>query len=151
MTIPDLLRGIQNQVKVERDSRIDRNSIATLPPLLHPVGQAPSDWGPGRRIPYRRKDDYIFADVPTFNSGSVEMEETMLSQADRLVGLDETSNISVIRRQFLVDKYLQHSAEVLKQCFRCFQRFGPDSIFFRVTGSPDPVNFPKGNPEDLRS
>jgi len=148
MTIPDLLRGIQNQVKVERDSRIDRNSIATLPPLLHPVGQAPSDWGPGRRIPYRRKDDYIFADVPTFNAGSVEMEETMLSQADRLVGLDETSNISVIRRQFLVDKYLQHSAEVLKQCFRCFQRFGPDSIFFRVTGSPDPVNFPKGNAEE---
>ena len=34
-TIPDILRGIQNQVKVERDSRIDRNSLATLPPILH--------------------------------------------------------------------------------------------------------------------
>ena len=34
----DILRGIQNQVKVERDSRIDRNSLATLPPILHPVG-----------------------------------------------------------------------------------------------------------------
>jgi hypothetical protein len=43
-TIPHLLRGIQNQVKVERDSRIDRNSIATIPPILHPVGQAPTDW-----------------------------------------------------------------------------------------------------------
>ena len=42
-TIPHLLRGIQNQVKVERDSRIDRNSIATIPPILHPVGQAPTD------------------------------------------------------------------------------------------------------------
>ncbi len=55
MTIPDLLRGIQNQVKVERDSRIDRNSLSTVPPIMHPVGQAPSDWGPGRMIPYRRK------------------------------------------------------------------------------------------------
>ena len=64
-TVPDLLRGIQNQVKVERDSRIDRNSLSTLPPLLHPIGQAPTDWGPGRRIPYRRKDDYHFADVPS--------------------------------------------------------------------------------------
>jgi hypothetical protein len=61
-TIPDILRGIQNQVKVERDSRIDRNSLATLPPILHPVGQAPTDWGPGRMIPYRRKGDLDFAD-----------------------------------------------------------------------------------------
>ena len=59
-TIPDILRGIQNQVKVERDSRIDRNSLATLPPILHPVGQAPTDWGPGRMIPYRRKGDLGF-------------------------------------------------------------------------------------------
>jgi ribosomal protein S8 len=147
MTIPDLLRGLQNQVKVERDSRIDRNSIATNPPLLHPIGQAPSDWGPGRRIPYRRKDDYVFADFPRYNEGSVEMEGTMLQQADRLVGLDEDPN-SIIRKQFLVDKYLQHSAEVLKQCFRCFQRFGPDSIYFRVTGAPDAVTFPKGNPNE---
>lgn len=147
MTIPDLLRGLQNQVKVERDSRIDRNSIATMPPLLHPIGQAPSDWGPGRRIPYRRKDDYVFADFPRYNEGSVEMESTMLQQADRLVGLDEDPN-SVTRKQFLVDKYLQHNAEVLKQCFRCFQRFGPDSIYFRVTGAPDPVNFSKGNPNE---
>ena len=49
-TVPDILRGIQNQVKVERDSRIDRNSLSTLPPILHPVGQAPSDWGPGRML-----------------------------------------------------------------------------------------------------
>lgn len=147
MTIPDLLRGLQNQVKVERDSRIDRNSLATNPPLLHPIGQAPSDWGPGRRIPYRRKDDYHFADFPKYNEGSVEMESTMLTQADRLVGLDEDPN-SVVRKQFLVDKYLQHTAEVLKQCFRCFQRFGPDSIYFRVTGAPDPVNFSKGNPNE---
>jgi hypothetical protein len=71
----------------------------------------------------------------------------MLQQADRLVGLDEDPN-SIIRKQFLVDKYLQHSAEVLKQCFRCFQRFGPDSIYFRVTGAPDAVTFPKGNPNE---
>jgi hypothetical protein len=148
MTIPDLLRGIQNQVKVERDSRIDRNSLATMPPLLHPIGQAPTDWGPGRRIPYRRKDDYVFADAPSYNEGSMEMEQTMLIQADRLVGLDQESEASVVRRQFLVDKFLQHHAEVLKMCYKCFQRFGPDSIFFRVTGAPDPVNFSKGSPDE---
>ena len=147
-TIPDILRGIQNQVKVERDSRIDRNSIATLPPILHPVGQAPTDWGPGRMIPYRRKGDLDFAPTPPSPVGSIEMEKTMEAQADRLCGLDETSQISQVRKQFLVDKFLQHSAEVLQMCYKCFQRFGPDSLFFRVTGSPDPVVFNKGTPDE---
>lgn len=30
-TVPELLRGLQDQVKVERDSRVDRNGLATLP------------------------------------------------------------------------------------------------------------------------
>ena len=147
-TIPDILRGIQNQVKVERDSRIDRNSLATLPPILHPVGQAPTDWGPGRMIPYRRKGDLDFAPTPPSPVGSIEIEKTMEAQADRLCGLDETSQISQVRKQFLVDKFLQHNAEVLQMCYKCFQRFGPDSVFFRVTGSPDPVNFDKGDPDE---
>ena len=147
-TIPSLLRGIQNQVKVERDSRIDRNSLATLPPILHPVGQAPSDWGPGRMIPYRRKGDLDFAPTPQYNNGSLEMEQTLTGLADRLVGLDEDSKISAVRQQFLVDKFLSHTAEVLRMAFRCFQRFGPDEIFFRVTGIPDPQVFNKGNPDE---
>ena len=147
-TIPDILRGIQNQVKVERDSRIDRNSIATLPPILHPVGQAPTDWGPGRMIPYRRKGDLDFAPTPPAPTGSIEIEKTMEAQADRLCGLDETSAISQVRKQFLVDKFLQHSAEVLNMAYKCFQRFGPDAVFFRVTGSPDPIEFNKGDPNE---
>ena len=147
-TLPSLLRGIQNQVKVERDSRIDRNSLATLPPILHPVGQAPSDWGPGRMIPYRRKGDLDFAPVPQYNNGSLEMENTLTSLADRIVGLDEDSRISAVRQQFLVDKFLSHTAEVLRMAFRCFQRFGPDEVFFRVTGIPDPQVFNKGNPDE---
>jgi len=62
--------------------------------------------------------------------------------------LDETSQISQVRKQFLVDKFLQHNADVLKMCYRCFQRFGPDSMFFRVTGSPDAQQFNKGNPDE---
>jgi hypothetical protein len=101
LTIPSVLRGLQNQVKVERDSRIDRNSLATLPPILHPVGQAPTDWGPGRMIPYRRKGDLDFAPTPPSPTGSIEIESTLLGLADRLVGLDEEGSISQIRKQFL--------------------------------------------------
>lgn len=147
-TIPDLLRGIQNQVKVERDSRIDRNSIATLPPILHPVGQAPTDWGPGRMIPYRRKGDLDFAPTPAYNSGSVEIEQTLQGIADKLVGLDEGTQMSTARLQFLTNKFLKHVAEVLNMAFKCYQRFGPESTFFRVTGVPDSMQMTKGNPNE---
>ncbi len=147
-TIPSVLRGIQHQVKVERDSRIDRNSLATLPPIMHPVGNAPKDWGPGRMVPYRRKGEFEFGPTPAYNAGSREIEQTMERQADALVGLDFDDPISQMRRQFLVDKFLRHTAEVLRLAYRCFQRFGPDSIFFRVTGSPDPQMFDKGNPDE---
>jgi hypothetical protein len=33
-------------------------------------------------------------------------------------------------------------------CFKCFQRFGPDSVFFKVTGAPDAQTFDKGNPNE---
>ena len=147
-TVPSVLRGIQNQVKVERDSRIDRNSLATLPPILHPVGQAPTDWGPGRMIPYRRKGDLDFAPTPPSPTGSIEIEKTLTDLADRLVGLDEGSSISQVRQQFLVDKFLSHTAEVLRMAYKCFQRFGPDEVFFRVTGVPDPQVLNKGNPDE---
>ncbi len=65
-----------------------------------------------------------------------------------MVGFDYDDPISQIRRQFLVDKFLSHTAEVLRMSYRCFQRFGPDSIFFRVTGSPDPQTFDKGSPDE---
>ena len=144
-TVPDLLRGIQNQVKVERDSRVDRNSLATLPPIMHPIGQAPTDYGPARMIPYRRKGDLEFGPTPPAPNGSIEIEQTLETQANALVGLDVENPLSKVRRQFLVDKYLEHSANVLKMCFKCFQRFGPDNVFFKVTGAPDAVNFSKGD------
>ena len=147
-TVPEMLRGIQNQVKVERDSRVDRNSLATLPPIMHPIGNAPSDWGPGRYVPYKRAGEFQFGPVPQYNAGSVEMEQTMQQQADRLVGLDVESPLAQVKQQFLVDKFLSHSAEVLRMCYRCFQRFGPDQVFFQVTGVADPQQFNKGNPDE---
>jgi len=32
--------------------------------------------------------------------------------------------------------------------FKCYQRFGPDQMFFRVTGVADPMQFDKGNPDE---
>jgi hypothetical protein len=146
-SIAKTLRGIQFIVKTERDSRADRNSLATIPPIMHPPGDAPSDWGPGRFIPYRRRGDIVQAPSPSYDPGSAEMERVQQDQADRLVGLDN-GPLASVRRQFIVDKFLRHAAKVLRSAYRSFQRYGPDSVFFRVTGSPDPIELGKGDPDD---
>lgn len=149
VTVPELLRGLQWQVKVERDSRVDRNGLATVPPLLHPVGKPPTgEWAPGGRIGRMRREDFEFAPAPQYNPGSVEMEQTMLRSADGIMGLDVENPLSAAKRQFFVNKYLSHVRDVIKAAFKAFQRFGPDEVFFRVTGSADPMKFQKGSPDE---
>ena len=145
-SMAERLRGIQDIVKIERDSRVDRNSMATLPPIMHPVGNPPSEWGPGRRVPYRRGGEFQFGPVPQYNAGSHEIEKTLLELADRGIGLNAEDPLSASKRQFYVDKFLGHVQGVISLAFKCFQRFGPDEVFFQVTGQPEQQRFVKGDP-----
>jgi hypothetical protein len=147
-TFPDILRGAQLQIKTERDSRIDRASLATLPPIMHPAGRPPSEWGPGRRVPYRRLGEIAFGPTPPSDNGSMEVELSMAAQADRAVGLDLNSPISAVRQQFFVNKYLDHVKDVLGLAWKLFQRMGPDEVFFQVTGNPNPQTMTKGSPDE---
>jgi len=147
-TFSDILRGPQMQIKTERDSRIDRASMATMPPIMHPAGRAPSQWGPGVKVPYRRLGEVAFGPTPPADPGSERIEAQMVAQADRAVGLDMTNPISGIRQQFIVNKFLDHVKDVLAMSFKLFQRVGPDEVFFMVTGNPNPQTMGKGSPDD---
>ena len=147
-TFSDILRGPQMQIKTERDSRIDRASLATLPPIMHPAGRPPSDWGPGRRVPYRRLGEVAFGPIPPRDDGSVESELSMRSQADRAVGLDLQNPLSAARQQYYIGKFLDHVKDVLTMAWKLYQRMGPDEVFFQVTGNPNPQVMTKGNPDE---
>jgi hypothetical protein len=147
-TFSDILRGPQMQIKTERDSRIDRASLATLPPLMHPAGKPPSDWGPGRRVPYRRLGEIQFGPTPPVDNGSIEVEVSMIGQADRSVGLDMNNPLASMRQQYFVSKFLDHVRDVLNTAWKLFQRMGPDEVFFQVTGNPNPQVMTKGSPDE---
>jgi hypothetical protein len=147
-TFSDILRGSQMQIKTERDSRIDRASLATLPPIMHPAGRPPSDWGPGRRVPYRRLGEIAFGPIPPRDDGSVEAELSMRGQADRAVGLDLGNPLAVARQQFFIGRFLEHVKDVLSMAWKLFQRMGPDEVFFQVTGNPNPQVMQKGSPDE---
>lgn len=147
-TFSDILRGSQMQIKTERDSRIDRASLATLPPIMHPAGRPPSDWGPGRRVSYRRLGEIAFGPIPPRDDGSVEAELSMRGQADRAVGLDLSNPLAVARQQFFITRFLDHVKDVLTMAWKLFQRMGPDEVFFQVTGNPNPQVMQKGSPDE---
>jgi hypothetical protein len=147
-TFSDILRGPQMQIKTERDSRIDRASLATLPPLMHPAGRPPSDWGPGRRVPYRRLGEISFGPIPPQDNGSVESELAMRGQADRAIGLDLTNPLSAAQQQYYIGKFLDHVKDVLTMAWKLYQRMGPDEVFFQVTGNPNPQVMTKGSPDE---
>jgi hypothetical protein len=115
---------------------------------MHPIGKPPPDWGPGKKIGRMRQGDYEFGPTPAYNPGSVEMEQSLLASADKLMGLDFANPLSASRRQYFVDKFLAHVQGVIKAAYNCFQRFGPDQLFFRVTGVPDAQRYTKGNPDE---
>lgn len=144
----DILRGPQLQIKTERDSRIDRASLATLPPIMHPAGRPPTEWGPGRRIPYRRLGEIAFGPVPQMDSGSIEIENAMTLQADNSVGLNLQNPIAGVRQQFFINKFLDHVRDVLDLAWKLFRRMGPDEVFFQVTGNPNPQVMTKGSPDE---
>ena len=150
-TFSDVLRGPQMAIKTETDSRTDRASLATLPPIMHPAGRPPSDWGPGRKVPYRRLGEIAFGPVPQFDSGSNEIEMNKRMQADRAVGLDMDNPLAGVRQAFLIGKFLDHVRDVLEMAWRLFQRLGPDEVFFQVTGNPNPQLIQKGSPDEVYS
>jgi hypothetical protein len=147
-TFADLLRGIQWQVKVERDSRIDKSSLSTLPALRGPNGRPPPDLGPGRYLGERRKGEYDFLPPPQYTPDSVQIETILIDQGDKLIGLDYESPNAMMRQQFYVDKFLTHVRDVLRQAYKHYQLYGPDELFFRVTGVSDPQKFTKGDPNE---
>jgi len=147
-TFADVLKAAQFQIKTERDSRIDRASLSTLPPIMHPAGRPPSDWGPGRFVAVRRMGEIQFGPIPPVDSGSVEVELSMRQQADQAVGLDLNNPLSQAKQQFYINRFLEHVRDVLSAAWKLFQRMGPDEVFFQVTGNPNPQTMTKGSPDE---
>ena len=145
---PELIESLQQVLKVETDSAIDAQSLTTLPPIEHPLGRAPTKWGPGIRIPYRTPGEIRFADTPRGSTVNVELRRYIKEQADRYFGRNAPGVDPVeaqMKQQEVIDKCVQHLKQVLDQIFSLYQQYGPDQEYFRVTGMQDMQKFAKGS------
>jgi hypothetical protein len=148
-SIPELGEPLQQVMKIETDALIDRQSLATLPPLEHPLGRPPTKWGPGVRVPYRTPGEIRWADTPRFDGGNVEVRRYIQEMFDKYFGnfapgVDQVESQN--KQQAVINKVFTHLKYVLEQVWTLYQQYGPDAEFFRVTGMQDVQKFNKGRP-----
>lgn len=146
---PEILKGFQDQIKIERDSRIDRTSLATCPPMEYPAGRKVDRWGPGVKVPVRRRGEYGFAEIPKFDSGSIEVEQNLLATARKYVGR-ATNELDVVEanvlQQNLVRRWFGFWKQAMQQVWSLYRQYGEDEELFRVVGADnsDPQLMVKG-------
>jgi len=148
--IPEIARGWQSEIKVQRDSRIDRAQLATCPPREYPLGRKPKDWGPGTYLPTRRRGEYGFAEIPPFDQGSIEMEANIMTSINKYFGNATTDADAIqaqIKNQKSIDDWLEGWKEAYTHVWQLHNQFGPEEEFFRVVGQVEdsPQRYIKSN------
>ena len=144
---PEIGKSWEQQLKAEMDAAVDRLSLSTLPPLEHPVGRAPSKWGPGVKVPYRTPGEYRYSDVPRWDGSSVEMRENVRRMTFEYFGRNHAEGDQqdvTSKQQALVEKCFGHVREVMDQVWSLYQQYGSDSEYYRVIGVNDVQKFDKG-------
>lgn len=134
----EMAATMQRQIKVEWDARVDRNSMATLPPMFHRPGQEPERWGPGARMPLMRRDDVGFVEAPKYDPGSKEEEETVRKFADEYFGrsVDEQNMVEgQTLKQEMADTWMEACGQIDEWILKLDQQFLPEQIIIRVVGS----------------
>lgn len=141
---PEMGEGWQNQYKTEVDGAIDRSSMTTLPPLFHPPGKAPGQWGPGVRIPKRAHEQIEYAPLPSYDRVTIEVRQEIEKMTNKYFGrngdgIDPAETL--VKQQHLLNAFLSGIAQSIDQLFTLWQQFGPDEISFRVTGQAGMESF----------
>lgn len=129
---------LQQQIKRQWDARIDRADVSTLPPSHYPPGEQPDAWGPGVQIPTMQPDRFGYFDIPRYDPGSDNVEQTVRSFADeyfgrKLEGADGVDSHAL--RQNLIRCWLRGWKGVFTQVLQLDQQYLPDEVFARVVGT----------------
>lgn len=134
---PEMGRGFQDAIKTEIDARRDNASLATCPPVRHPVGREPGRLGPGKLVGERRPGEYGYMEIPPAPGASVEiqgqLERTMRRYFGRPNPEDPTGEWQT-KQAHQISSWLRCWKQVLHQIFSLYKQYGPEEQFFRVIG-----------------
>jgi len=145
---PDQLKSIQKSKKILRDSNNDESSYAISPALI-----APPTWDHGRPQPggvYTNRPGQAapsFLDKNSRFDVTLRLDTAVTEEAAELMGLRPDSPYSEQKNMHRINRFLGHNAEVLKGLYEAYKMNGPDSLYLRVTGNPQGMEFLKSADE----
>ena len=146
-TIPELLKASQKNQKVLRDANMDNSAYEVSPSLLAPPMWDHGRPGPGGVYATRAGQSPSYLSRNT-NFGAVfNLEKEIVAEADRLVGHSPEDPTSIEMQRASVNRHLSFAQDVLKMIYEMYKLKGPEELFFRVTGRPEPVQFVKKSGE----
>jgi hypothetical protein len=104
--LPEVLDTQQSEIKVQRDSRIDRTSLTTLPPIKVKLrrGGAKNTYGPGVEIPVERHEDVMPMTFGAPDSTSIEVERATKRDINEYCGRNGVQGIDAVDPQMVQNK-----------------------------------------------
>lgn len=150
--IPELVQTAQEEIKVQRDARVDSTSLQTLPPLRVPANRGKFDLvlGPGVQIPERRQGEISWMEGPRLSQGSIEIEQATRLDVNTYFGRmadGVAPQLSMLHTQELIDGWLLDMKLCVMQTMALAQQYMTPEEVARVTGNQLPF---AASPEDIR-
>lgn len=126
--VADISEPAQNEIKTQRDSRTDRTSFATLPPLAKPLSRAKTKFqlGPAVEVTEVRPGEVHFLEIPPMDETTIMVEKATRDDHDRYFG-KENPDVPEQRvqrtQQRLVDSFMSEVRQVVVQIGKLCQQF----------------------------
>lgn len=150
--IPEVVQTAQEEIKVQRDARVDSTSLQTLPPLRVPANRGKFDLvlGPGVQIPERRQGEISWMEGPRLSQGSIEIEQATRLDVNTYFGRmadGVAPQLSMLHTQELIDGWLLDMKLCVIQTMALAQQYMTPEEVARVTGNALPF---AASPQDIR-
>jgi hypothetical protein len=141
--VPEICQTAQNEIKTQRDFRVDAASLSVLPPVRVPANRGKFDLvlGPGVQIPERRQGEVSFMEPPRVSQGSIEVEAATRLDVDNYFGRMSQGvppQLAMLHTQELIDTWLLDMKLCVVQTMALAQQYMTPEEVARVTGNQLP-------------
>ena len=137
--IGDIADTAQAEIKTQRDSRNDRTSISTIPPLLVPLGRGKQQYklGPASQLGVLRPGEIGWLNPPPMDGSSFDTETSIRRDTADYFGknVEGVDPNKILRRtQRLIDTWLAENREAFVQIFQLCMQYLPPEQWSQISG-----------------
>ena len=142
--VGDLEMTHQSEIKNQRDSRNDRTSLGTLPPLQVPLGRGKQQYrlGPRAQLQVMRAGELAWLQPPPLDQETFEVENTIIRSAYNYWGksVEGVDPNKVLRKQQrLIDAWLGDLRAVYMQVYQLCEQYMDPNDWAQISGDPQSV------------